>query len=159
LIRYDLYDFKQILRDISANYLSGEIKMVDEAIDEQTWRTFGWADAKRFAWDACREAALNESYDKPWVFHDFLLASKRMAYKSNNKVTVDSFFNNNNIYLPFLEEVIKELLFWQFFSKLSNTTEIEDTVYLPTNKIRQYQDVFNYYQDGEINNIETYHVP
>ena len=71
--------------------------MVDEPVDEQTWRTFGWADVKRFAWDACRHVVINQSYDKPWVFQDFLLASKRTAYKSNDKVTVDLFFNNNNI--------------------------------------------------------------
>jgi hypothetical protein len=43
-----------------------------------------------------------------------------MGYKSDDRTTVDSFFNNNNIYIPFLEEIIKELVFWGFFTKMSN---------------------------------------
>jgi hypothetical protein len=50
--------------------------MADKPVDHQTWKTFGWADVKRFAWDACREVALSKSYSDPWVFQDFLLASK-----------------------------------------------------------------------------------
>src|SRR5947208_633684 len=116
--------------------------MDNQPIDNQTWRTFGWADVKRFAWDACREVVLNQGYADSWVLQDFLAVSKRKAYKSDNKTTVDSFFNNNNIYIPFLEEVIKEVIFWKFFSKLNDATEMEDTVYSPTDRIKEYAQVF-----------------
>jgi hypothetical protein len=66
-------------------------------VDNETWKIFGWADVKRFAWDACREVADKETYTVPWTFQDFLTASKRKAYKSDDNTTVDSFFNNNNI--------------------------------------------------------------
>lgn len=69
-------------------------------IDHQTWRTFDFADVKRFAWDICKGVAEKGSYNDPWVFHDFLTASRLNAYKSHDNTTVDSFFNNNNIY-PF----------------------------------------------------------
>jgi hypothetical protein len=103
--------------------------MAKSPIDRQTWRTFEWAAVKRFAWDACREVVLNGSYNEPWTFQDFLTVSKRMAYKSDDRSTVDSFFNNKNIYRPFLEEIIKEVVFWGFFSSSSgtnNVTEIEE---------------------------------
>jgi hypothetical protein len=133
--------------------------MDDKPVDNSTWRTFGWADVKRFAWDACREVASNQKYSDPWVFQDFLTFSKRKAYKSDNSETIDSFFNNNNIYRPFLEEVINELVFWKFFSKSNHTTEVEDSVYFPTGKISEFEKVFKYFQDGEIDKIETYRVP
>ena len=73
------------------------MSMTKEPIDRRTWRTFDWADVKRFAWDACREVALNEKYHDSWTFRDFLTVSKRKALKSDSSTTVDSFFNNNNI--------------------------------------------------------------
>jgi hypothetical protein len=72
--------------------------MVEDPVDIETWRTFELAAVKRFAWDACREVLLNGSYSDPWTFRGFLTASKRKAYKSHDKTTVDSFFNNNNTY-------------------------------------------------------------
>lgn len=80
-----------------------------------------------------------------------------MGYKSDDRTTVDSFFNNNNIYIPFLEEIIKELVFWGFFTKMSNSSEIEESVYLPTQKIRDYAHIFEHFQDGDIDKIESYH--
>jgi hypothetical protein len=76
------------------------VVMASGPVDNDTWRTFDFADVKRFAWDACREVAVNETYTVPWTFQDFLTFSKRRAYKSDDKTTVDSFFNNNNIYIP-----------------------------------------------------------
>jgi hypothetical protein len=136
--------------------------MAKSPIDRQTWRTFEWAAIKRFAWDACREVVLNGSYNEPWTFQDFLTVSKRMAYKSDDRSTVDSFFNNKNIYRPFLEEIIKEVVFWGFFSSSSgtnNVTEIEEAVYLPTQRIRDYAQIFEYFQDGEIDKVESYRIP
>jgi hypothetical protein len=57
-----------------------------------------------------------------------------MGNKSDDRTTVDSFFNNNNIHIPFLEEIIKELVFWGFFTKMSNSIEVEETVYYPHRK-------------------------
>jgi hypothetical protein len=58
-------------------------------VDNHTWRTFEWADVMRFAWDACREVAVKETYTNPWTFQDFLTVSNRKAYKSDDKTTVD----------------------------------------------------------------------
>jgi hypothetical protein len=127
-----------------------------EPVDRETWRTFEWAAVKRFAWDACRDVAERGTYSDPWTFGDFLLASKRYAYKSHDKTTVDSFFNRNNIYIPFLEEIIKELVFWGFFSQANNAAEIEEAVYLPTQKLRDYAQVFKDLLDGEIDKVESY---
>jgi hypothetical protein len=69
-------------------------------------------------------------YHEPWTFQDFLLASRPMAYKSDNMTTVDSFFNDNNIYIPFLEEVIKDLIFWGFFSTQLRIQNIASTISL-----------------------------
>ena len=88
------------------------VVMASGPVDNKTWRTFDFADVKKFAWDACREVAVNETYSVPWTFQDFLTASKRKAYKSDDRTTVDSFFNNNNIYISFIEEIIKEVVFW-----------------------------------------------
>jgi hypothetical protein len=77
-------------------------------VDNETWRIFSIAEVRRFAWDACKEVANKEIYNEPWTFQDFLTASKRYALKAHGKTTVDSFFNNNNIYRPFIEEVIKK---------------------------------------------------
>jgi hypothetical protein len=130
--------------------------MTSEPVDHETWRTFSFADVKRFAWDACREVALKESYTEPWTFQDFLTVSSRKAYKSDDKTTIDSFFNNKNIYAPFIEEIIKEVVHYGFFSKTNDATEIEEAVYLPTPRIAQYADGFRKYDDGEIDKVESY---
>jgi hypothetical protein len=127
-----------------------------DPVDHHTWKTFEWAAVKRFAWDACREVAEKGTYNDPWTFQDFLLGSKRYAYKSHDKTTVDSFFNNNNIYTPFLEEVIKEVLFWNFFSQTNDATEIQEGVYLPTQRLRDNAQVFIDFVDGEIDKVESY---
>ena len=54
--------------------------MTSNPVDDEAWRTFSSADVKRFAWDACREVAVNEIYTEPWTFQEFLTASKREAY-------------------------------------------------------------------------------
>jgi hypothetical protein len=89
--------------------------MTSNPVDNETWRTFDLAEVKRFAWDACREVAVKENYTEPWTFQDFLTVSKREAYKSDKRTTVDSFFNNNNFYTPFIEEIIKDVVFWDSF--------------------------------------------
>jgi hypothetical protein len=129
-----------------------------DPLDHETWKTFEWAAVKRFAWDACIEVAVKGTYNDPWTFQDFLTVSKRKAYKSHDKTTVDSFFNNNNIYIPFIEEIIKEVVFWRFFSQKNGTIEVEEAVYLPTQKLKDYAHIFNHFQDGELDKIEDYNI-
>jgi hypothetical protein len=130
--------------------------MTSNPVDNQTWRTFSWTEAKRFAWDACRKVALEETYTEPWTFQDFLSASRRRAYKSDDRTTVDSFFNDNSIYRPFIEEVIKEVVHWGFFSQMNEATEMDEAVYLPTPRLAEFAQQFRKYDDGEIDKVETY---
>jgi hypothetical protein len=127
-------------------------------VDHKTWRTFDLDEVKRFAWDICREVAEKGSYNDPWVFQDFLMASKLKAYKSHDKTTVDSFFNDNNIYMPLLEQVIEEVVTWGFFSKTNDATEIQDAVYVPTQKIKDYAHILKHFQSGELGKIEEYKI-
>jgi hypothetical protein len=129
-----------------------------DPVDHKTWRTFDLEDVKRFAWDICREVVEKGTNNDSWVFQDFLMASKLKAYKSHDKTTVDSFFNNNNIYIPFLEQVIGEVVTSGFFSKTNDATEIQDAVYKPTQRIRDYVRTFNRIQSGELGKIEEYEI-
>jgi hypothetical protein len=130
-----------------------------DPVDSETWRTFDWADVKKFEWDACREVATKETYNDPWSFQDFLMASKRKAFKSDDMTTVDSFFNDNNIYRPFIEEIIKGVVFLGFFSKQDENAELENAVFMPTQKIRGYASVLRHFQDGELDKIEGFKIP
>jgi hypothetical protein len=102
------------------------VVMASGPVDNNTWRTFDFADVKRFAWDACREVAVNETYTEPWTFQEFLTVSKREAYKSHKKTTLDLFSNKNNIYRTFIEEIIKEVVHWRFFTKSNDATEMDE---------------------------------
>jgi hypothetical protein len=132
------------------------VVMASGPVDNNTWRIFDFADVKRFAWDACREVAVNETYTEPWTFQEFLTVSKREAYKSHKKTTLDSFFNNNNIYRPFIEEIIKEVVYWGFFSKSNDATEMDEAIYLPTPRVEEFAEIFRDYHDGDIGNVESY---
>ena len=130
--------------------------MTSNPVDNETWRTFSFAEVKRFAWDACKEVADKENYTDPWTFQDFLTVSRRKAYKSDDRTTVDSFFNINNIYRPFIEEIIKEVVFGGFFTKAIDAAEIDEALYKPTQRLRQFAHIFRQYGDGDIDKVDTY---
>jgi hypothetical protein len=69
---------------------------------------------------------------------------------------VSTIFSRKGCFANVAEEIIKELVFWGFFSQANNAAEIEEAVYLPTQKLIDYAQVFKDLLDGEIDKVESY---